>query len=75
MNSMCYEGDYHRAEIFARRKILPISPPAPVGEIILSTIFFFSCANDYIDDMATFTALVKSQIVELLTYTGEIKRQ
>ena len=42
------------AENFATRKILPIPPPALMGENSIHD-FFFSCVNDY---MATFIILV-----------------
>ena len=46
------------AEIFARRKFSPISPPALDGKNFIND--FLSCFSDYIEDiMATFTALAK----------------
>ena len=36
------------------RKLSPASPPAIIGEI-----YICKCVNDYIEDMATFTALMK----------------
>ena len=41
-------------EIFARRKALPISPPALVGENFYAMNFFY-----YREDMVTFTTLAK----------------
>ena len=46
------------AEIFARRKFLPISSSALIGEIFIAHNFL-SRANDYIEDMATFATLAK----------------
>ena len=42
-------------EIFARRKFLPILPPAIIGEKFI----FLSYVKDCLEDMATFTALAK----------------
>ena len=42
-------------EVFTRRKFLPISPPVLVGENFIHKLF----SNDCIEDMATFTVLVK----------------
>ena len=44
-------------EVFTRRKFLPISPPALVGENFIHK--FFSYINHCIEDMATFTVLAK----------------
>ena len=60
-------------EIFAGRKLSPISPSALIGEIFITQIFL-SCVNDYIEDMVTFTALVKIYSTEYFCNTrlGEI---
>ena len=42
---------------FTRRKCSPISPSALIGEILSRK--FLSCVNDYVEDMVTFTTLVK----------------
>ena len=47
-------------EIFARRKLLPISLPALLAKLL--SVNFLSCVNDYIEDMVTFTALAKLNI-------------
>ena len=51
-------------EIFARRKFLPISAPALIGEILSTNSF--SCVKYYIADMATFTVL--ATILSLKNY-------
>ena len=55
-------------EVFARRKFLPISIPGLAGEIFYPLIFL-SRVNDYIDDMATFTALAKIYSIEYFCNT------
>ena len=49
-------------EIFARRKFSLISPSALIGEIFMMN--FLSCVHDYIEDMVTFTALMKTYSTE-----------
>ena len=53
-------------EIFARRKFSPISPSAlNIGDIFIVQFFvLYTCVNDYIEDMATFTALAKIYFTE-----------
>ena len=46
-------------EIFARRTFSPISP-----------LNFLSCVNNYIEDMATFTALAKIYSIEYFCNTN-----
>ena len=41
---------------------MPISPPALIDEFLICE--FLSCVNDYIEDMVTFTALVKNYFIE-----------
>ena len=41
------------SEILYSQKFSPVSPPALMGEILLS------CVDDYIEDMVTFTTLEK----------------
>ena len=48
---------------FRQEKNSPISPPALIGEILF-------CVNDYIEDMATITALVKLFHQIFLQYKG-----
>ena len=55
-------------EIFARRKFSPILPPALAGENLYLQNFL-PCINDYIEDMATFTALAKIYFTEYFCNT------
>ena len=48
---------------FARRKDPPISPPTLIGEKFI-TLIFLSCVNDYIEDMATFTAFIHPNFLQ-----------
>ena len=56
--------------IFTKRKFSPISPSALIDEIFIMN--FLSRVNDYIEDMATFTALAKiySTKINILQYKG-----
>ena len=58
------------AEIFARRKFSPISPSALYWRNFYC-VNFLSCVyvNDYIEDMATFTALAKIYSTEYFCNT------
>ena len=53
MYSNTLPNDTVQPEIYARGKFLPISLPCLIGENYLF------CVNNYIEDMATFTVLVK----------------
>ena len=50
---------YSIAGNFHQEKIFPFSPPAMIGENSYPRIFFISCVNVCIEDMATFTVLMK----------------
>ena len=52
----CINYNTIKQEIFARRKILPISPISPAAHIgKIYSVKYFPCVNDYIEDAATFT--------------------
>ena len=51
-------------------EISPILPPALIGEILSTN--FLSRVNDYIEDMATFTALVKKYSNTFLQYKEKL---
>ena len=59
------EPIYHTAGNFCQEIFLPTLPPALIGKN-LSTIFFFSCTEDYIADMVIFTTLVKILSLKIL---------
>ena len=65
---MCINIKYRIWKIFARRKFSPISPSALIGEIIITRIFC-PVLIDYIEDMATFTALAKIYSTEYFCNT------